>query len=219
MTLSPLHVGARLGLTAAALGAGAGAAELIAGSTRWTGNKDAPVILGVTTLCLAVAIAVLAVVGDWAASPPGRFAAGVLVIIAGLVGTTTAGLVWMPAGALALASGIATMSSIPAAQRWMIAVRLRPRALLLALAAVYLTFGVVAGGARGMIGVLGAVAISAAVLLPTRDRVAAAAVLVGGAVPFAVVAHWTIVVPTSGVLAIAIGVPVLLAATDEVVSP
>jgi len=211
MTLTGPRLRARIGLAAAALGAAAGAAELIAGSTRWTGDKNAPVTLGVTTLGLAVAIAVLAVAGR-GARPPVRFATGVLVVVFGLLGTTTAGLAWMPAAALALVSGIVTASSIPAEQRWMIAVRLWPRALLLLLATVYLTFGIVAGGVRGVIGTLGALAIGTAVLLPKRDRIAAAAVLVGGAVPFAVVAHWTIVVPATGALAIAIGLPVLFAA-------
>ena len=86
-----------------------------------------------------------------------------------------------------------------------------PAVLLAVLSAIYLTFGIVAGGLGAVLGVGGVVAVVAAWALRSRSRAVGFTVLVAGVVPFAVMAAWTVVIPVTALLLVAIGVPVMRA--------
>jgi hypothetical protein len=84
-------------------------------------------------------------------------------------------------------------------------------ALVGVLAAIYLAFGIVAGDGVGLLGVAGAGLACAALALHRRSRLVAGVALVVAAVPFAVMAAWTVVIPLTAVLMLAIGLPYVLA--------
>lgn len=82
-----------------------------------------------------------------------------------------------------------------------------PYALLVALAAIYLAFGVGTGGVGAVAGIGGATAVCISLALRERSRLGAAIVLIVGVTPFAVIASWTAVVPLTALLILAIGLP------------
>ncbi len=84
--------------------------------------------------------------------------------------------------------------------------------LLIALAVIYLSFGIVAGGALGLLGVGGAVAVLTAVAVHQRARLGATALMVFGALPFAIGVWWTVIMPVTALLILAIGVPRMITA-------
>jgi hypothetical protein len=82
--------------------------------------------------------------------------------------------------------------------------------LLAVLAFTYVALGMTLAGPAGLAGIAGAMAVLGAVTLRSRSRGSAAALLIVGAVPFAVATSWSLVVPLTGLLLIAIGLPVIL---------
>lgn len=196
----------RLATVGGVLGIGAGIAELIAGSRDWTGNKDQPTLLGWVTVGLGVAV--IAIARRYRTrSAPGALLAGLALLAIAVVGTTTAGWAWTPAAVLAAA---AIWSLVTAARTesigtaWRTA---RPIALLAVLGAVYLAFAVVHLDGVGWTGVAGAVAVAASVMLRERARPGFAALAFVGVVPFALLAYSTVVIPLTGLLILAIGLP------------
>ena len=77
--------------------------------------------------------------------------------------------------------------------------------LTVALAAMYGWIGFAAQGISRLVGLLGAVLIVAALVAATRSRPAAAALLVVGALPLAVITWWSVVTPLLAAVALTVG--------------
>ncbi len=208
MTTTTLDRASTAGLVAAGLAAAAGMIELAVGSNSWTGDKNEPTTLGVLTIVLA---------GIMAASAPllirrrpssaSSLASAAGMAIPALITVTTAGRFALPGAIVGVAAGalaIADARSCGSIRQtiddaW-------PTALIAVLVVIYLAFGVVAGPI-GLLGILGAAAVIAAFALERRSTRLAAAVLVIGVVPFAAATWWSVVIPLTAVLLLAIGLP------------
>lgn len=84
------------------------------------------------------------------------------------------------------------------------------RGLCVALAVVYAFAGAVAWNRLSVAAFLGAGTVVIAVTIASRLRWVAAALIVIGPLPFAVLAWWSIVAPTAYLLIVAIGLPAAL---------
>jgi hypothetical protein len=205
------------GSIAALLGVAAGVAEILAGTTSWAGNKNDPTTLGWVTIGLALIAGAAAVLACRSHRAGAQLAAAALLLTSGVVGTTTAGLAWIPAAIAALTACVMVVRRPRAPGAWRSVLRAQwARVLVVVLAAVYLTFGIVAGGGVGLLGVAGAGLACVAVALHRRSRLVAGVVLVLAAVPFAVMTAWTVVTPLTAVLLLAIGLPYVHAHSPSV---
>ena len=90
--------------------------------------------------------------------------------------------------------------------------------LIAVLAVIYLAFGVVAGPI-GILGIVGAAAAIAALAIKLRSRSLAAVVLVVGIIPFALAAWWSVVIPLTAILLLAIELPQLLTSRHPAPAP
>lgn len=202
---------ARAGFAAALLGTAAGAAEVALGTSPWVGNKNDPTTLGLVTVFLALVIGTSGGVWRWVTTTLGAVGVAAAMLVPALVGTTTAGVAWLPAGAVAAVGGISALRqgakigsiSHPLRDQW-------PSILLGFLALIYVALGVVARGGTGVLAVAGGLAVIATLPLRRRSHAAAALLLVAGALPFAVVAWWSVVAPITGALMLMIGLPMVL---------
>jgi hypothetical protein len=70
-------------------------------------------------------------------------------------------------------------------------------------------------GPAGLAGVAGAIAVLGAITLRSRSPGSAAALLIVGAVPFAVATSWSLVSPVTAFLLVAIGLPFVLGAPSR----
>lgn len=208
-----------VGAIASLLGIAAGAAELVAGTVSWAGNKNDPVILGWVTVGLGLAVGaatVLAARSRACGAPRGRRNPARLRPARphhcrpGLASGRRRGPRRVGAGRSPRA-GRDDLGAVVRAQ-W-------TPALVVILAAVYLAFGIVDRGAVGLLGILGAVATVAALAVRRRSRPLAAGVLVVGAVPFAAATAWTLVTPLTAALLLLIGLPFLLDRTHPATPP
>ena len=211
-----LVIAQRMGFVAGGLGGVAGIAQLLAGTTPWTGNKNDPMTLGVVTLCLAAVLGLTALAATRATTTDRGLAVAATFLLAALLGLTTAGPAWLPAALAGLIAGglagrsAARAGSVGAAigHNWL-------PMLLVVLAIVYLALGMTAMGPAGVLGIAGGIAVLGALVVRARSRSLAIALLVVGAVPFAVVTSWSLVTPLTGILLIAIGLPTLLASSGR----
>ncbi|HZD23025.1 MAG TPA: hypothetical protein VE569_06435 [Acidimicrobiia bacterium] len=160
-----------LGLASAVLGGAAGTAQLLAGNTVWTGNKNDPTTLGVVTVLLALIIASPSLTAPGAATTGRRLTVSVGQGIPALIGLTTAGAAWLPA---AVAGVVATRFALRTARQqgdireavgrnW-------SRILLTIFAIIYLFLGVTALGVAGTLGIIGGLAVFAVLPLRRRSR-------------------------------------------------
>jgi hypothetical protein len=198
----------RLGAMAGGLGVLAGTTELLIGTNPWLGDKEEPTTLGAVTIGLAVAIATGTAIAGRASAPATRVAATGVVVVAGLVGFTTAGVAGIPASVLGLAAAV--LAGRDAAAEADIGSVVRAHwcgGLVAVLSLVYLLFGVVAGGVIGLLGVGGFLAVEAALALRSRSTRAAMVLLALGVVPFAAATWWTGVIPLTAVLLLGLGLP------------
>jgi hypothetical protein len=204
------HLKAANAFAAAAtiFGLAAGVAELVVGRSRWIGNKDDPTTLGAVTIGLALIIAVAAVVAHKRDTATARLAAGTAMMVAAVLGLTTAGAAWIPTAASTMTAAMLVIVIARRQRRLgdIIAEQWTP-SLLMVLASIYLTFGIVAGGIAGVVGVVGAVCVGASIALRRTSVVWSAIVLVAGVLPFAVIAAWTVVIPLTALLMITLGLP------------
>jgi hypothetical protein len=202
---------ARAGFGAALLGVAAGIAEVVVGTAPWLGNKNDPTTLGFVTVLLALVIGAAGLGFRWATTPLRALAVVTAMLVPALLGVTTAGAAWLPAGAVAVLGGLAALRhgvdlrSTPGAlsEQW-------PALLLGFLALIYLALGIIARGVTGVLAVSGSLAIAAALLLRHRSRMVAVLMLLAGALPFAVVAWWSVLPPLTATLTLAVGLPLLL---------
>jgi hypothetical protein len=197
-----------LGIAAAGFGALAGLSQVVVGSASWNGDKNDPTTLGWVTVGLAVVLGSAATAVARAATAATRVSLACVLITVSLIGMTTSGLAWTPAAVAGAAAGVLTARTARTmgpiwpdiAAHW-------PDALLVVLGLVYLTFGVVSRDGRGLLGVVGALAVFAAVALHERAFGWSAGLVVLGAAPFAIAAWWTVIVPFTALLMLAVGLP------------
>lgn len=196
-----------VGTAAGTLVAAAGIAELIAGSTSWTGDKNQPTALGLLTVGLGVIIVASAYAGSRSRTVGAELAAAGAMAAAGLISLTTAGLVAIPGAIVSVATaGIAFDIARRRGHPLAVIAANWPLVLLTVLGVIYLAFGAVAGPV-GLLGIAGAGATAAAIALAPRSRRTATIVLTAGAVPFALAVWWSVVIPLTGLLIVAIGLP------------
>lgn len=210
--MSPGHplVG-RAGLVAALLGTAAGTAEVLVGTAPWLGDKNDPTTLGLVTVLLALVVGAAALGWRRAVTTPRALAVAAAMLVPALLGLTTAGAAWVPAAAAAVVGGAAALhhgvrpSSLRPSLRaqW-------PSILLGSLALVYVALGIASRGLPGVLALVGALAVGGTLVLRHRSPALAAAVLVAGTVPWAVLDWWSIVPPATTVLALAVGLPLVL---------
>lgn len=206
---------ARTGLVAGLLGASAGIAEVSAGTVSWAGNKNDPTTLGLVTIALGVVIAAASMLAVRSRRPGGHLGAASTLLACGLIGLTTAGLAWLPAGIAAVAAFILVLRRPRASRAWRTALIANWAPTLVAvLALIYLAFGIVARSGVGLVGIAGA-ALACGALAVHRQRAIAGAALVLGAVPFAVATGWTLVIPFTAVLMVSIGLPYILTSSTS----
>ncbi len=201
----------RLGVTAAALTAVAGVIEVVVGSTSWTGDKSEPTTLGILTIVLAAGMATAAVMTSRSRTSGSGLAIAAGIAVPALISFTTAGRLAIPGALLGVAAGGFAIAE--ARQRGSLRHVIGdawPTVLIAVLAVIYLAFGAVAGPI-GIFGITGAAAAIAALPLKHRSSGLAAAVLVVGITPFAVAAWWSVVIPLTAILLLAIELPQLLA--------
>lgn len=199
----------RLGFLAAGLTTVGGLIEVVVGSNGWTGDKNDPTTLGIFTIVLAAIMAVAAMVAGRASTVGSSLTAAVGLIVPALIAFTTAGLVAIPGAVVGVAAGGSAVAA--AARRGPVRPAVAgawPTVLIAVLAAIYLAFGIVAGWI-GILGVTGAAAAIAALAIRYRSRGLAALVLLVGVAPFAVVAWWSVIVPLTAILLLAIELPLL----------
>lgn len=204
------RIAARLAAIGAGLALAAGLVELIAGPSirEWVGGKQDTTRLGLTTTALAV-IAALAAAAIW--SPGGAPGARRIAVILGLmlpalVCFTTVGRLWYLPGLLLLASSAMLLSGtrrdeFAAAfteEHWRVA-------LLGTCGAYYVVLGATALGGAGALGILGGVLLWAVPAVARRSHRAAYTTLLAGALPFALVTWWSVVVPLIALLALWFG--------------
>ncbi len=200
----------RSGFVAGLLGGAAGILQLATGTTPWTGNKNDPLMLGIVTLILAAFLGLASIATTRATTTDGRLAIASAFLITAMLGLTTAGLAWVPAAVAALASGgLAGRSAVSTGSVSAAIIRNWPPTLLVILAAVYLSLGLTAMGTVGLLGIAGSVAVLGALAIRTRSRTLAIGLLVVGAAPFAVATYSSVATPLTGILLIAIGLPIL----------
>lgn len=206
--MTPSLITARhIGLAGAAVGALAGIAELLAGTTPWTGNKNDPVMLGWVTLVLAGLLGLAALATTLATTPDRRIGVALTFVLTGLLGLTTAGIAWVPAALAGLTAG--TLMARAAAEQgplWDVVRRNWLRMLLVTLALVYLGLGVTYLTPAGLLGAAGAVAVVSALAIRSRSTPLALGLLVCGALPFAIATFWSLVTPLTCILLITTGV-------------
>jgi len=161
--------------------------------------------LGLATLLLA-AVALLSALAlrRAGASPPARLAAAVGLLVPGLISFTTVGRLWYLPGALLVAAGTAALANLRQETNAARAALDRNWTAILALFYVFL--GATALGLAGLLGILGGLTVLAALALRTRlPRRLGLAVLAIAALPFALLAWWSVAIPVIGILLIATG--------------
>jgi hypothetical protein len=204
----------RLAIAGSALGVLVGLVDVAVGPSirDWVGNKLDTTRLGFATLALS-AIALTAAIA-WqrhGGRIGGRRLSTILALaLPAAICFTTIGRLWYLPGVLLL--GASTLI-VAASDREELAGAVNERrwrhGLIVTLGAYYVFLGVDSLGVAGMLGILGGLAIWAALLAATSARRLGLTLLVLGALPFALATWWTVVTPLIALLVLAIGVPLV----------
>lgn len=200
---TPATLGAILGILA-------GIIDTTTGSSirDWTGDKLDTTRLGLATVILSS----IALVAALAWRNPGGRAGGrrlatlLALLLPASICFTTIGRLWYLPGALLLAAvaligAASTRAELARAideQRWL-------AGLTVTLGACYVFLGADALGVPGVLGILGGLAIWAALLVGPRRHRLALALLALGALPFAITTWWSVVTPLTAVLTLVTG--------------
>lgn len=205
------HLAASLGLLGAGLGLIAGVVQVAVGSRipDWTGNKDAPGVLGLLTIVLSL-VALAAASGLRGPTPlrPGRRALTTLALLvpAGLC-SSTVGRLWYLPGLLLLAAAASSLAAGGTSALLPVVRRDWTRGLVSILGAFELLVAVSAGPVLTMVvGVVGGLALAAAPWAPGGTRVRVF-LLLAGSLPFAALTWWSVAGPLLAVAALAVGLP------------
>jgi hypothetical protein len=205
-------VAVALGAIGAGLGAIAGLVQLAVGPEirEWVGDKQDTTRLGLTTLLLSL-VALGAAAFLWrrpAASGTARLLAAAGLLIPAAVCFTTVGRLWYVPGALLIIAGLLVLVGIRGeggevrrslGRHWL-------AGLTVVLAVYYVFLGAVALGPAGALGILGGLLIAIALIAATRGSAhLGAALLVLGALPFALATWWSVVTPLLAILVLVIG--------------
>jgi hypothetical protein len=213
------RVAAGLGTAGALLLGVAGLVQATLGAVipDWTGDKLAPVGLGLLTVGLAGLALVAARRVRLPGLPPGQRAAWALGLAGpGLLCLSTVGvLAWAPAVLLVAAAALAVAGGARASARAVAAHW--PQVLLSALGLCELLMAAAAPPWLTAIGAVSGVALVVAAWLPARTGVLVALVLLGTA-PLAIVGWFALVPPLVAVLALPIAAVVLRSRPTETVS-
>jgi hypothetical protein len=203
----------RLGATGAAVGVVAGLVQLTLGTRipSWTGDKLAPVQLGLLTVALSLLAAAAAIRQTRPATPAGERALCSLALAApGLLCFSTVGRLWYLPGPLLVAAAVVSLDRAP--ETWALVVRNYLRLLLGLLGAAEVLMAVSAPPLLLAVGTTGGVALAVAAWRGPSRRLFPLFVL-AGIVPFTALA-WTAVVPVVlAMLAAAIAIVVSHQAT------
>lgn len=204
-------VTSRAGFVAALLGAAAGSAEILVGTAPWLGSKNDPTTLGIVTVLLALVIGAAALASGRAATTPRLLAVATAMLVPALLGLTTVGAAWLPAGAAAALAGIAALRRTGGLLQVRDALSAQwPAILLGGLALIYLAIGIIARGQAGASAILAALAVAGVLPLRRRSRLLAAASLVTGVLPVTILTWWSVVAPLTAVLSLVLGLPLVL---------
>ena len=194
----------------ATLGIVAGAIDLAVGSSirDWVGNKLDTTRLGAATLILsAVALAAALAWRRSSARTGGRRLATLLALLlpAGICFTTIGRLWYIPGALLLIAAALIGAASTRADLARAIDERRWRAGLTVTLGAYYVFLGADALGIAGVLGILGGLAMWAALIIAPRNHRLALALLALGALPFAVATWWSVVTPLIAILALVTG--------------
>lgn len=211
--LSRQHLAARVGLLGAGLGvlSGVVAATLGAEIPHWTGNKDAPVALGLLTVVLSLVALAAALVlrGRDPLRPGPRVVCALGVLVPAGLCSSTVGRLWYLPGMLLLASAVLSLAAGGTAVLRPVVAANWTRLLVSLLGAFEVLVAVSAGPVLTIVvGTVGGLALTAApwVLAGVRARLV---LLCVGSLPFAVLTWWSVAGPLLAVVALAVGIPVL----------
>lgn len=214
-----LPMATRLGLWGAALGVVAGVVQVTVGARipAWTGAKASPVALGVLTIVLSVLAGGCAIGLSRTAStdPARRLALAIgLLVPAGLCFSTVGRLWFLPGPLLLGSAGLALAAG--SGRDFIDVLRSHWSAgLVSALGAWELLMAASATPSTALVGAVGGLALMLAPWTTARSRSMAGALLIIGAVPFAVLTYWSVVPIVVGALAIAIGAPVVMHGSQQ----
>jgi hypothetical protein len=200
-----------LALVGATLGIIAGLVDVAVGASirDWVGNKLDTTTLGLATVILS-AVALAAAV-EWqrsVARAGGRRLATILaLVLPAAICFTTIGRLWYMPGLLLLAAGIIILLT---STREELAHSITEHRWLGGLAAIlggyYVFLGVDAlPKAAGALGILGGLAIWAALIATHRSHRLALILLAAGALPFAIATWWSVVTPLIALLVLLTG--------------
>jgi hypothetical protein len=204
----------RLATVGSALGVIVGVVDTAVGSSirAWVGNKIDTTTLGLATVALS-AVA-LAAASAW--QRPGGHAGGrrlatvlALVVPAAICFTTIGRLWYVPGALMLLAAFLVIAASTHGELAGALTERRWSRGLTVTLGGYYVFLGADALGVPGMLGILGGIAIWAALLTANHSPRRAYLLLTLGALPFALATWWSVVTPLTALLVVAIGVRAL----------
>jgi hypothetical protein len=193
--MSARRLAGGLGLAGGLIGVAAGLTQAIAGDRipQWSGDKQAPLALGLLTVALSLVAVLAAVLQHRTGLTAGQRAACALGLAGpGLLCLTTVGRLWYLPAVLLIVAGALTIESwhdtaaAVATGRW--------RVLLGALGCCQLLMSATAAPAPMVLGALGGIALLAAAWADPRPQWRLWALVVAGTVPFAVLA-WTAIAP------------------------
>ncbi len=199
-------------MVGASLGVVAGVVQITVGPNmrEWVGDKQDTTRLGLATVLLS-ALALAAATMLWRrphASAPARLLAAAGLLIPAAICFTTVGRLWFVPGALLVAAGVLVVVGMRGEHREVSHALGRHgfAVLTVLLAAYYVFLGAVALGFAGATGVVGGLLIGAALFAAKRHGARlGAALLVVGALPFAILTWWSVVTPLIAALVLAIG--------------
>ena len=202
----------RLAVAGATLGVIAGLVDLAVGASirAWVGNKLDTSTLGVATVLLS-AVSLAAAVAwqrrDGRAAGERRLATVLAFLLPAGVCFTTIGRIWYLPGVLLLAASVLVLLASSREElvravdehHWL-------NGLVALLGGYYVFLGADAlPKGAGVLGILGGLAIWAALLTTRRSHRAGRGLLWAGALPFAILTWWSVITPLIAVLILTIG--------------
>jgi len=205
----------RLAALGATLGVLVGVVDVAVGPSirGWIGNKLNPTPLGLLTVILSAVALAGAVQWERPGGRDGdrRLATALAFLIPAGICFTTIGRLWYLPGVLLLGAAVLV---IGASTRDELTHAINPHHWLTGLTALLGGYYLFLGGdalpkATGVLGILGALAIWAALIATHRSHRLKLTLLVAGTLPFAIATWWSVVTPLIAVLLLSVGPPAI----------